>query len=115
MRRSLVLLAGAAVLIAPASTGEAATTPVAREVVLKDIAFRAAVVRITPGQRVRWRWLDGQYVAHNIRSVGRPRFPGATTRTSGTYTVRFRSAGRFRYTCTLHPGMDGTVVVARRR
>ena len=78
---------------------------------LRDIAFHAKVTKIRVGQRVRWRWADGKYVAHNIHSVGSPRFAGATARTAGTWTVRFARKGTYRYTCTLHPGMNGTVVV----
>lgn len=79
-------------------------------VVLKDIAFRREVTRIRAGQRVTWEWQD-RFSSHNVRSVGRPRFRGATERRQGMHTVRFTRGGRYRYVCTLHPGMRGTIVV----
>lgn len=107
-------LAGLALVAALAGASQAAGV-VPRSgatVVLRDIAFRKAVVRVQPGQRVTWTWND-RGVTHNIHSVGRPRFPGATARRSGSYAVRFARAGTYRYTCTLHPGMNGTVVVSK--
>jgi plastocyanin len=30
---------------------------------------------------------------------------------TGTYTVRFRRPGTYRYVCTIHPNMRGRVIV----
>lgn len=79
---------------------------------VKDIAFKPATTRITRGHRVTWRFLDGQYVPHNVRSVGAKRFKSSSDRTDGTYTVRFRKAGTYRYRCTLHAGMTGKIIVS---
>lgn len=78
---------------------------------LEHIAFVHATVTIRRGHRVTWTWNNGPYVAHNIHSMGHPSFHGATARKVGTYTVRFAKAGVYRYGCTLHPGMNGRVVV----
>lgn len=96
-------LAGATGAIAVGS-GSAAT------VVLKDIAFHRAVTRIHPGQRVTFTWKD-PYVTHNVHAVGRLRFPGASARQSGSYSIRLSRKGTYRYECTLHPGMKGSIVV----
>ena len=99
---SLVALA-----VAMAASGHAAAT---RQVVLRDIAFKPAAVRIGRGGRIRWRWDDGD-TSHNVTSRGRLRFKSSPTKSSGTYVVRFRRSGTYRYECTLHPGMVGRVVV----
>ena len=39
------------------------------------------------------------------------RFKSSTTKQKGTYSVRFAQSGTFRYHCTIHPGMNGSVVV----
>jgi plastocyanin len=105
--------AGAAAVLAGAPAVAAAPARDAApsaQVSLRNIAFVPATVRIRRGQSVRWTWRD-PFVLHDLKSVGRPRFAGETAKKTGTHTVRFRRAGRFRYECTLHPGMRGVVVV----
>ncbi len=104
---SLAAVAAAA-LIGVSGAG-AASSGDAR-VVLKNIAFTKATVRIHRGARVTWSWQD-PYTDHNIHSRGTPRFKGASARQTGTYTVRFTKPGTYRYECTLHPRMYGTVIV----
>lgn len=109
-----VLAAVAAVLGLPVGAGAiahaAAPRPASARVVLRDVAFNPATTRIRQGGRVTWSWED-PYVMHNVHSVGTRRFRGASSRGKGTYTVRFARKGTYRYTCTLHPGMNGAVVV----
>jgi plastocyanin len=100
---TLPALASAASDSAPAPRAAAAATTV---VTLKDISFRRSVVRIARGDSVRWRWADGD-IPHNVTFAKRH----STSRKSGTYVLRFTAAGTFRYRCTLHPGMEGKVVV----
>ncbi len=100
---TVALLAAGTATLATAAGGDA-------RVVLKDVAFNKPLVRIHPGARVTWSWED-PYTNHNIHSRSSPRFKGASTRQKGTYTVRFTKKGTYRYECTIHPGMYGTVVV----
>jgi len=105
---ALALLAGAgagAVAALPAATASAAT----RTVTLRDIAFNPARLTIARGDTVVWRWRDGG-TRHDIASRS---FRGASARSSGTVARTFRTAGTFRYRCTLHPGMNGAIVVRR--
>ncbi len=106
-RRRLALLALVPLAFAPGAAAGAAGT---RTVVLQDIAFKPGTVTINRGSSVSWRWDDGR-VAHNVRSVGSRRFAGSALKSTGTHRVTFRKAGTYRYTCTVHPGMDGTVRV----
>ena len=107
-----LLLAGTALAAVLAGAGHAAAAGGGgtAQVVLRDIAFKHRVTRIHVGQRVTWTWNDHD-VVHNIHSTGRPKFAGATDRRTGTHTVRFTRKGTYRYACTLHPGMVGTIVV----
>ncbi|WP_354701541.1 hypothetical protein DSM112329_01860 [Paraconexibacter sp. AEG42_29] len=109
--RAVATVTVGAALVSTTHAGAASTPTAAAKVTLKNIAFKRAVVTIKVGQRVTWTWQDGQFVSHNIHSVGKPRFAGAPAKTKGTHTVRFTKKGNYRYTCTLHPGMDGRVVV----
>jgi plastocyanin len=69
--------------------------------------FRPA--RITIDRRDRVRWINTGSLTHTTTSTdgdwdGRVA-PG------GSFTRRFRQAGTFRYRCTIHPEMTGTIVV----
>lgn len=107
----LVLVLMAVALAASAtSAAPAATAPSKASVKIQDIEFRPARVTVRRGGTVRWTFLDVA-TPHNVRSKGRPRFAGSPTKQEGSYSVRFRRAGTYRYVCTLHLNMKGTVVV----
>lgn len=99
-----MLSLGTAVALAAltASTASAHTTTVT----LKDISFVKETARIHRGDHVRWVWRDPT-VPHNVTFAKRH----SRTQQTGTYTLTFPRAGTFRYHCTIHPGMDGKVVV----
>lgn len=99
----------AALLCTAAAPLDAGAAGVKR-VVLKDIEFTPATVTIQRGDSVRWVWRDPR-VSHDVTSRGRRRFRSSDTKLSGTHTVRFRRKGTYRYSCTIHPGMLGKVVV----
>ncbi|QEC48394.1 amidase [Baekduia soli] len=102
------IAAGAtAAMLAPAvASGPPARTAGVRGVVLKDISFMPATLRISRGTTVRWTWMDGD-TPHNVTFAARH----SATKKTGTYRVRFTRRGTFRYHCTIHPGMDGRIVV----
>ena len=79
---------------------------------VQDIKFKPGTARIVKGGRVTWRFLDGQYVSHNVHSVGHKRFKSSRNKSSGTYSVTFAKPGTYRYVCTLHANMKGKVVVS---
>jgi plastocyanin len=102
-------------LVAIAACGGAASVATARPVAhatrtttvtLKDISFKKSTVRIAKGASVTWVWKDGPS-PHNVTFATRH----SKTQKTGTYTLTFAKAGTFTYHCTLHPGMDGKVVV----
>lgn len=104
----------AAIAVAAAVTASAVAGPAGAArtaaVSLKDIRFTPKTLRVKRNDRVRWTWNDGT-TPHNVASRGADRFRSSTTKTRGTYLVRFRKAGTYRYVCTIHPGMTGKVVV----
>jgi plastocyanin len=101
-----ILLGVAAIVPVQAASGGAVAAS-SRSVFLKHNAFHPRTVHIRRGGTVTWRWRDGS-VRHNV--IGSSfRSP---TKARGTYTLRFPGAGRFGYTCSIHPGMNGTVIVS---
>lgn len=86
-----------------------ASAAATKTVNLKNKRFSPATVTISKGSKVKWVWADpGHKVPHNIIAS---KFKGASLRKSGTYTVTFKKKGTFTYLCSIHPGMNGKVIV----
>ncbi len=108
---ALVALTGAAVLAAPASAGAPTATAAARTVTLKDSFFSPRTVAIRRGGSVRFAWSSRNRLPHNLVGPGAPprvRTPKARHR---PVTIRYARKGSYRYQCTIHPGMTGSVRV----
>lgn len=81
---------------------------------LQSLEFSPAVVHVRKNTAVRWKW--DSMAPHNVSSRGEQRFDSSGTRTHGaSYRVVFRKPGRYRYVCTIHPVMEGRVVVGPKR
>lgn len=88
--------------------GNPALTGGTNTVVLRNVAFKPSRITIKVGETVTWVWNDGD-VPHNVVFNDLP----AKTKimTKGTFRHTFGEPGTFRYRCTIHPSMTGTVVV----
>lgn len=71
--------------------------------------FNPGNVRIARNGTVTWNWagLDHNVLFNNV--TGRP--ADIPTRSAGSVSRDFATAGTFPYRCSIHPGMEGTVVV----
>lgn len=78
---------------------------------MKDIEFDPKTATVAKGGTVTWTNDDS--VGHDVTAddgsfkSGRP---GGLAQ-GDTYKFTFKKAGSFKYVCTVHPGMDGTVTV----
>jgi plastocyanin len=88
------------------AAGPAAHAAKATTVTLKDISFTKSTVRISRGASVKWVWKDGS-TPHNVTFANKH----SKTQQSGSYTLEFAKSGTYRYHCTIHPGMDGKIIV----
>ncbi|HEY7606509.1 MAG TPA: plastocyanin/azurin family copper-binding protein [Actinomycetes bacterium] len=99
--------------LAACQTGSAASpadTPPVRgrtTVDAKYLRFQPPAIEVLPGTEVTWRFVDGS-VPHNVKGDGF----ASENQSRGTFSHRFDQPGEYRYTCDLHAGMDGRVVVA---
>jgi plastocyanin len=73
----------------------------------KDLKFLPPAIQVPPGTEVTWRFVDGS-VPHNVKGDGFL----SRNQARGSFSHRFTRPGEYRYTCTLHAGMDGRVVVS---
>lgn len=87
------------------------TTPAAPQatdkVTVADNQFSPADIQVSPGTTVTWTWAPN-VADHNVTFNDGT---GSGNKSSGTFTRTFSSGGTFPYSCTLHPGMSGTVTV----
>ena len=75
-------------------------------VVAKKLKFQPPAIEVPPGTEVTWRFEDGS-VPHNVKGNGF----ASENQSRGTFSHRFEQPGEYRYTCDLHAGMEGRVVV----
>ena len=77
-----------------------------KRVTMVDMQFRPRVVTIRPGDRVTW--VNDDAVEHDADGSG---WSTALLGQGDSGRVRFNRAGTYRYVCSIHPSMTGTVVV----
>lgn len=77
------------------------------QVSIKDMSFKLPEMTVPQGAVVKWTNNDG--VSHNVVSSGNFQSPILANGQSWQYT--FKDLGTFEYTCTLHPGMTGKIIV----
>jgi plastocyanin len=81
-------------------------------VVMKNIAYNPAVIHAKVGDTVTWTNRDD--APHNVTYASGPRFNSSATFTNGvSWTLKLTKPGVIHYLCTIHPGMDGEIIVTR--
>jgi plastocyanin len=110
MRARLRLIAASAALFAavafasePKGGGPAEGT-----VLIKDFSFSPAELVVSRGTRVTWKNMDGE--PHTIASTAGAFRSGALDE-EDTFSFQFDQPGTYRYVCTIHPHMSGTITV----
>ncbi|MFD8939578.1 cupredoxin domain-containing protein [Streptomyces sp. NPDC059578] len=92
---------------APAVSSPAAGRTV---VVIRDFAFVPAEPEVAPGAEVTV--VNEDSVAHTLTATGSASFDTGDIAAGATATFTAPDkAGRYPYTCTIHPSMKGTLVV----
>lgn len=80
---------------------------VTTSVSVDDNVFNPSNIQVSPGQTVTWTWVTS--TVHNVTfSDGGSGNKGGS---NVTFTKTFPTAGTFSYSCTLHGGMNGSVLV----
>ena len=81
------------------------------QVSVQDNVFSPAQLTVPINSTVTFVW--GGMNPHNVTYfAGPPPLPANSfTITSGIFRTDFSRAGTFDYVCTLHPGMDGRIIV----
>jgi plastocyanin len=110
---SLALWMAALAFAATACTSEGSASPASSvegpAVVVRDYEFEPGSLTVETGATVTWVW-EGR-APHNV--VG-GEFKSSDL-SAGNFRHTFEEPGTFAYQCTIHPGMEGSVVVGERR
>ncbi len=68
--------------------------------------FQPSTVTVSAGETVSW--VNEDPVVHNVVGDG---FNSASMGSGDSFSHTFEEPGTYDYSCTIHPGMNGTVVV----
>jgi plastocyanin len=77
-------------------------------IVLKNFHFSPMSLTIPAGTAVTWRNLDGE--PHTVVSI-EGLFRSGGLDQNDVYTFMFDSPGTYKFVCSIHPQMTGTIIV----
>jgi plastocyanin len=86
----------------------AAPAAAAVVVSIKDFAYSPQTITVHAGTTVTWKNLDDE--PHTVRGADAQIRSDALDQDE-SYSVKFDKAGTYKYGCSIHPKMSGTVVV----
>lgn len=81
------------------------------KVKMQNIAFNPTSVTVKVGQTVTW--VNDDSVTHNVTAQSGAAFKSKNFGQGGTYSFKATKPGTIKYVCTIHPGMDGTLIVTK--
>lgn len=92
----------------PKNSGNAQTKTVT--VVIQGFRFDPQTVTVNQGDTVEWKNRD--FVPHTAtEDVSKPSFDSGTIQIGSIWRYVARNEGTYNYTCTLHPNMEGKLIV----
>jgi plastocyanin len=80
-------------------------------VTMKNTAFEPGTTNAKVGEKVTWTNEDP--FGHNVTATSGGDFKSGNFGQNKSFSFTPDKAGTIKYTCTLHPGMDGTLTVAK--
>jgi plastocyanin len=105
-RRALPLAAAAMLLV----FGFAAYAAEPITVTISNFAFSPAILSVAAGTKVTWTNKDED--AHTVTSADAgATFKSAALGTDNKFSFTFGKPGTYKYFCSIHPHMVGTIVV----
>ncbi|NPE31550.1 cupredoxin family copper-binding protein [Methanococcoides sp. SA1] len=78
------------------------------EVMIEDFKFAPKEIRISVGDTIKWTNLD---TAPHTATDNNDMFDSGTLEKGESFSMTFDEAGTYDYICTIHPWMEGTVIV----
>ena len=107
-RCSFPTTVGFFLLVGVAFAAGAATTPERKEVKIDNFSFTAQMITVPAGTEVQWTNRDD--IPHTVVSDDKI-FKSKVLDTDQQFSYEFTKPGTYKYFCSIHPKMTGTVVV----
>lgn len=95
-------------LIGSGSSNATASPAQVRDVKIENFSFGPASLTVAPGTTVRWT--NGDDIPHTVVSED-VIFKSKALDTDEQYSYTFDKPGTYKYICSLHPRMRGTITV----
>jgi plastocyanin len=93
---------------APGAGGDEAAPPKGT-VFMQDIQFKPKSITVKVGDTVTW--VNRESIEHDVVAESEPKLKSELFGEGGKYQYEATKAGTIDYVCTVHPGMDGTLVI----
>ena len=91
--------------------GASAAEPAQTVIELKAFTFAPTALTVAAGTAVAWKNLDPE--PHTVASLDGAFRSGALDQ-GDSFTFTFAKPGTYRYVCSIHPQMTGTIIVTAR-
>jgi plastocyanin len=78
------------------------------QVVMRNLSFEPATITVSAGDTVTWTNEDS--TSHTVTADG-GEFDSGSLANGDSFSFTFETAGTIAYHCSIHPTMEGTVVV----
>ena len=110
-RRALAFAVGGALSFAAAAgMAQQAGTPTPNQIVIDNFAFSPVTLTVTAGTTVTW--LNKDEEPHTVMSADQQApFKSPALDTDDKFSFTFAKPGTYKYFCTIHSHMVGTIVV----
>jgi len=110
-------LAGCGSSSSSSTSTSSSTTPAASSsgpltIAMQNIQFVPGTQTVKVGQKVTW--VNKDTVDHNVTATKGGSFKSSTFGKGKSFSFTPTKAGTIEYTCTIHPGMNGTLTVVAR-
>lgn len=96
------------VLLKLAVTPVSATAQTANQIAIKNFSFSPMTLTVSPGATVTWKNLDDE--PHLVVSLD-GKFRSQALDQNESFSSKFDTPGTYKYICSIHPQMTGTIVV----
>jgi plastocyanin len=111
MKLTRLIVVAAVFVVAACKSSTSSSGPGANQVFMQNTAFNPTTRTVAVGTTVTWMNQDG--FAHTVTYSSGPgsSFDSGSVPAGGSFQHAFAAAGTVQYHCTIHAGMNGTIVV----